>query len=68
MLLIKYFVSISTGNLGKKAIKDNMLKFLSRTLVAIVMEIERTEKRVIVRWVRLFTEKRYFRLNVEYSL
>jgi hypothetical protein len=68
MSLVKCFVSIGTGNPGTKAIEDNMLKFLSKTLVAMVAETERTEKRVIARWARLFTEKRYFRLNVEQGL
>ncbi|KAI9652560.1 MAG: hypothetical protein M1821_008367, partial [Bathelium mastoideum] len=68
MPLVKCFVSVGTGNPGKKAIKDNMLKFLSKTLVNLVTETERTEKRVIERWMRLSIEKRYFRLNVEQGL
>ncbi|KAI9691233.1 MAG: hypothetical protein M1822_008853 [Bathelium mastoideum] len=68
MPLVKCFVSVGTGNPGKKAIEDNMLKFLSKTLVDLATETERTEKRMIARWARLFTEKRYFRLNVEQGL
>ena len=68
MSLVKCFVSIGTGNPGRKAIEDNMLKFLSKTLVGLVTETERTEKRMIARWARLFAEKRYFRLNVEQGL
>jgi len=33
--LVKCFISIGTGNPGKKAIKDNILGFLSRTLMGI---------------------------------
>ncbi|MCJ1306925.1 hypothetical protein MMC25_000569 [Agyrium rufum] len=43
-------------------------KFLAKTLVDLVTETERTERRMIARWARLFTEKRYFRLNVEQGL
>ena len=68
MSLVKCFVSIGTGNPGKKAIEDNMLKFLSKTLVDLVTETEKTEKKMIARWARLFAEKRYFRLNVEQGL
>lgn len=68
MSLVKCFVSIGTGNPGKKAIDDNMLKFLSKTLVDLVTETERTERRMIARWARLYAEKRYFRLNVEQGL
>ena len=66
--LVKCFVSIGTGKPGKRAIEDNMLKFLSRTLVNLVTETERTEKRIIARWARLLDEKRYYRLNVEQGL
>lgn len=30
--LVKCFISIGTGNPGKKAMEDNMLKFVSKTL------------------------------------
>ena len=68
MSLVKCFVSIGTGNPGRKAIENNMLKLLTRTLVDLVTETERTEKRMIARWARLFHEKRYFRLNIEQGL
>ena len=45
--LVKCFVSISTGNPSKKALKDNMFKFLSKTLVSIATKTERTEERFI---------------------
>ncbi|KAF2809299.1 FabD/lysophospholipase-like protein [Mytilinidion resinicola] len=45
MSLTKCFISVGTGNRGKKALEDNMLKLLSKTLVDMVTETERTEKR-----------------------
>jgi predicted acylesterase/phospholipase RssA len=66
--LVKYFVSIGTGNPGKKAIQDNMLKFLSKTLVGIATETESTERKFIARWAQQFDQKRYFRFNVDQGL
>lgn len=66
--LVKCFVSIGTGHLGKKAIEDNMLKFLSKTLVEIAAETENTERKFIARWAQHFDKKRYFRFNVEQGL
>ncbi|KAF1985833.1 hypothetical protein K402DRAFT_454822 [Aulographum hederae CBS 113979] len=68
MPLVKCFVSIGTGNSGKKAIEDTLPKFLSKTLVDLVTETVKTESRIIARWGALLTEKRYFRLNVEQGL
>lgn len=45
--LAKCFVSIWTGSPGKKAIEDNILKFLSGTLVSIATETENAEKKFI---------------------
>ncbi|KAF2466110.1 uncharacterized protein BDR25DRAFT_269263 [Lindgomyces ingoldianus] len=66
--LVKCFVSIGTGNPGKKAIEDNMLKFLSGTLVDLVTQTENTEKRFIAKWAQHFDKKRYFRFNVDQGL
>ena len=66
--LVKCFISIGTGNPGKKAIEDNMLSFLSKTLVRIVTETEHTESRFIANWRQHFSEKRYFRFNVDHRL
>jgi hypothetical protein len=66
--LVKCFISIGTGNPGKKAIEDNMLKFLSKTLVSIVTETENTAGRFIAKWRQHFDEKRYFRFNVDQGL
>jgi predicted acylesterase/phospholipase RssA len=66
--LVKCFISIGTGNPGKKPFEDSMLKFLSRTVVQIATETEATEQKFIARWARHFDEKRYFRFNVEQGL
>lgn len=66
--LVKCFISIGTGNPGKKPFEDSMLKFLGQTVVEIATETENTEKRFIARWARHFDEKRYFRFNVEQGL
>lgn len=66
--LVKCFVSIGTGNPGKKAVEDNMIKFLSGTLVELATQTEKTEKRFIANWRQHFDEKRYFRFNVDQGL
>lgn len=66
--LVKCFTSIGTGNPGKKALDDNILKFLSKTLVDIATETEKTADRVIARWRQHFDERRYFRFNVQQAL
>jgi hypothetical protein len=66
--LVKCFISIGTGNPGMKAIKDNMFKFLSGTLVAIATETERTAERFAARWRQHFDKSRYFRFNVQQGL
>lgn len=63
--LVKCFVSIGTGHPSKKAIEDNMLKFLSKTLVRITTETENTERKFMARWAHHFDKKRHFRFNVE---
>lgn len=66
--LVKCFISIGTGNPGKKPFKDSIVKFLGQTVVQIATETENTEKRFIARWAKHFDEKRYFRFNVEQGL
>jgi hypothetical protein len=66
--LVKCFISIGTGHPGKKAIEDNLLKFLSKTLVGIATETENTERKFIARWALHFDKKHYFRFNVEQGL
>ena len=66
--LVKCFVSIGTGNPGKKALKDNIVMFLSKSLVGIATETEETERKFIARWAKHYDEKRYFRFNVDQGL
>lgn len=66
--LVKCFISIGTGHPGTRAIEDNMIKFLSKTLVGITTETEKTADRFIARWRQHFDERRYFRFNVQQGL
>lgn len=66
--LVKCFISVGTGNPGKKAMEDNLIKLLSKTMVDIVTETEKTALRFIERWAQHFDEKRYFRFNVHQGL
>ncbi|KAF2843954.1 hypothetical protein T440DRAFT_73576 [Plenodomus tracheiphilus IPT5] len=62
--LVKCFILIGTGDLGKKALEDNIVA-LSRNLVGIVTETEKTATRFIARWRQHYDEKWYFRFNVD---
>jgi len=55
--LVKCFISIGTGNPGKKAFEDSIIKFLSETVVQIATETEATEKKFIARWAKHFDER-----------
>lgn len=66
--LVKCFVSIGTGHPGKKALEDSMLGFLSKSLVGIATETEKTEQKFIARWAKHYDEKRFFRFNVDQGL
>jgi predicted acylesterase/phospholipase RssA len=66
--LVKCFISIGTGHLGTRAIEDSMIKFLSKTLVHIATETEKTADKFIARWRQHFDERRYFRFNVQQGL
>jgi predicted acylesterase/phospholipase RssA len=66
--LVKCFISVGTGNPGKRAFKDSMIKFLGQTVVEIATETENTERRFIARWAGHLDEKRYFRFNVDQGL
>ena len=66
--LVKCFVSIGTGNPGKRSIEDSMFKFLSKTIVGISTETEETERKFVARWAGHFDQKRFFRFNVEQGL
>jgi hypothetical protein len=66
--LVKCFVSIGTGHPGKKALEDNIVKFLSKSLVGIATETEKTAADCVSRWRYHFDTKRYFRFNVDQGL
>ena len=66
--LIKCFVSIGTGNPGKKAFEDGITKFLGETVVEIATDTENIAKRFIALWAKQFDERRYFRFNVDQGL
>jgi predicted acylesterase/phospholipase RssA len=66
--LVKCFISIGTGNPGKKAFEDSIFKFLGQTVVNIATETENTEKKFVARWAKHFDEKRYFRFNIDQGL
>jgi predicted acylesterase/phospholipase RssA len=65
--LVKCFISIGTGRYNR-ALEDNMIKFMSKSLAGITTETEKTEKKFIARWAKHHDEKRYFRFNVEQGL
>ncbi|KAJ5970810.1 FabD/lysophospholipase-like protein [Penicillium vulpinum] len=66
--LVKCFISIGTGHPGKKAMEDNLFKFASKTLPALITQTEHTEKRFIAKWRQHYDNKRYFRFNVDQGL
>ncbi|PKS12989.1 hypothetical protein jhhlp_000330 [Lomentospora prolificans] len=66
--LVKCIISIGTGNPGKRAVEDRLLRFLTKTLVAMTTETEETEKKFIGRWRGHFDQGRYYRFNVEHGL
>jgi hypothetical protein len=66
--LVKCFISIGTGNPGKKAFEESMAGFLSETVVQIATETEKTEKKFVAKWAKHLDEKRYFRFNVDQGL
>jgi hypothetical protein len=65
---VKCFVSIGTGHPGKKAVEDNIVKLLSKSLVGIATETEETERKFMARWAKHYDEKRFFRFNVDQGL
>lgn len=66
--LTKCLVSIGTGNPAKRAIDDNLVKFLSKTLVRMATKPEGTERRFMARWRNECKQGRCFRFNVEQGL
>jgi len=66
--LLKCFVSVGTGNPGRKPIAEGALKFFSETLVGIATQTEDTAKVFVERHRFLYEAKRYFRFNVQQGL
>ncbi|KIM93182.1 hypothetical protein OIDMADRAFT_138250 [Oidiodendron maius Zn] len=66
--LVKCFLSVGTGNPGKKPFENSLIRFLGETVVQIATETTNTEKKFIARWAKHFDEKRYFRFDVEQGL
>ncbi|OGM48646.1 hypothetical protein ABOM_002049 [Aspergillus bombycis] len=65
--LVKCFISIGTGNPGKKALEDSAPKF-AKALVDLATETERTAERCLERWRVEFEGNRYFRFNIDHGL
>ncbi|EAU37851.1 predicted protein [Aspergillus terreus NIH2624] len=55
--LVKCFISIGTGNPGKKLFEKSIMKFLGQTVVHIATETENTEKRVARDWKEEYNKK-----------
>ncbi|KAJ5238211.1 Acyl transferase/acyl hydrolase/lysophospholipase [Penicillium chrysogenum] len=66
--IVKCLVSVGTGNPAQLPMDDNVLKFLSKTLVRLATKPESTERRFMARWSNEVKGKRYFRFNVEQGL
>lgn len=66
--VLKCFVSIGTGNPGRKPIANGPWNFFSETLVGIATQTEDTAKVFVERHRRLYEGKRYFRFNVQQGL
>jgi hypothetical protein len=66
--LVKCFLSVGTGCPQKMPIDDNMIKFLSKTLVRMATKPESTERRFMARWSNELRRKRIFRFNVDQGL
>lgn len=66
--LLKCFISVGTGNPGRKPIAEGSLKFFSETLVGIATQTEDTAKVFVERHRLLYETRRYFRFNVQQGL
>ncbi len=66
--LVKCFLSLGTGNPGRKAFEHSAIKFLAQTVVNIATETEETAMKFIARWRKHFDDNRYFRFNVDQGL
>ncbi|KAH6665736.1 phospholipase, patatin family protein [Halenospora varia] len=66
--LLKCFISVGTGNPGRKPIAEGSFKLFSETLVGIATQTEDTAKIFVERHRLLYETKRYFRFNVQQGL
>ncbi|CAG8045177.1 unnamed protein product [Penicillium nalgiovense] len=66
--LVKCLVSVGTGDAAQLPMDDNVVKFLSKTLVRLATKPESTERRFMARWSNEVKGKRYFRFNVKQGL
>ncbi|PVH75974.1 phospholipase, patatin family protein [Cadophora sp. DSE1049] len=66
--LLKCFISVGTGNPGKKPIAEGSFKFFTETLVGIATQTEDTAKVFAKRHRLLYENRRYFRFNVQQGL
>lgn len=64
--LVNCFVSIGTGDPGKKATENNIVRSPGGVLKGIEIETKKTGERFIARWHD--DEKRYYRFNIEQGL
>ncbi|KAJ5729684.1 Acyl transferase/acyl hydrolase/lysophospholipase [Penicillium malachiteum] len=62
--LVKCLISVGTGVAGNQALDDNIVKFLSKTLVRMATKPAGVERRFMARWRRECEENRCFRFNV----
>ncbi|KAE9366396.1 phospholipase [Stipitochalara longipes BDJ] len=66
--LLKCFISIGTGDPGRKPIAEGLFGFFLKTLVDLATQTEDTAKTFVDRHRRLYEKKRYFRFNVQQGL
>jgi hypothetical protein len=66
--LVKCFISIGTGEQGKKPIIGDAYEFLTETLLKMATETEATAAMFVARWREAYDKKRYFRFNVQLGL
>ncbi|KZF26958.1 FabD/lysophospholipase-like protein [Xylona heveae TC161] len=67
MSLVKCFVSVGTGDPGMKGVNDN-IKGITKTLLEMATETEKTADRIAARWRKYHEDGRYFRFNVQQGL
>ncbi|KAJ5706721.1 Acyl transferase/acyl hydrolase/lysophospholipase [Penicillium malachiteum] len=66
--LVKCLISVGTGVAGNQSLDDNILRFLSKTLVRMATKPAGVERRFMARWRRQCEENRCFRFNVDRAM